>query len=454
MILGITPGITLGWQLGRNQGSLNYGLSCFLYTAGGDSGCSLQNNLAASASVEVVNNWLFVDASASISQQYISPFGSQSSDPSLNNPNRTQVSTVSVAPNVRGQIAGQVDYVGRAFYTVTNTGTSQAADSSVFGGLLAFSSTTRWSKLSWGLDLTYREVNFSGYRSEFDQLNIFSLNYFVFPELRVSARVNSETSNLVSLNSETNIGYGGGFRWNPSPRTNLFVEYDTRIFGSSHLYSFDYRTPRTVWSISSFQGLSTGQTTGGPFGGRQGSSGSTFDLLFAQFATVEPDPVLRTQLVNNFMKANGINPNATQSTAFLPSQVSEELRQNASVAWLGQRSTVVLNVYQTQAKSLQPQLLNPDDDFSGGNVIRWRGFGVTGSYRLTPTSSLSLNFNQSQSGESVGTQSTTLRSLYALLSTTVGRRATATLGARYQNFSSSTSPYTEAALLANLSMSF
>jgi uncharacterized protein (PEP-CTERM system associated) len=124
------------------------------------------------------------------------------------------------------------------------------------------------------------------------------------------------------------------------------------------------------------------------------------------------------------------------------------------VAWLGQRSTVLLNVYQTQAKSLQPQLLNPDDDFSGGNVIRWRGFGVTGSYRLTPTSSLSLNFNQSQSGESVGTQSTTLRSLYALLSTTVGRRATATLGARYQNFSSSTSPYTEAALLANLSMSF
>ncbi|HOM15235.1 MAG TPA: hypothetical protein PLB41_18185, partial [Rubrivivax sp.] len=26
LILGITPGITLGWQLGRNQGYLNYGL--------------------------------------------------------------------------------------------------------------------------------------------------------------------------------------------------------------------------------------------------------------------------------------------------------------------------------------------------------------------------------------------------------------------------------------------
>ena len=254
---------------------------------------------------------MWVDASASISQQYISPFGTQSSDPSLNNSNRTEVRTFSVAPYVRGQIAGEVDYTGRAFYTITDSGSSQAADSTVFGGILAFSATTRWSKLSWGLDLTYREVDFSDRRSEFDQLNIFSLNYAVIPELRVSARANSETSNLVSFDTETHYGYGGGLRWSPSPRTNLIIEYDTRIFGSSHLYSFDYRTPRTVWSISSFQGLSTGQTTAGAFGGRQASSGSAFDLLFAQFATIEPDPVLRTQLVNNFMKANGINPNAS-----------------------------------------------------------------------------------------------------------------------------------------------
>jgi uncharacterized protein (PEP-CTERM system associated) len=456
LILGITPGITLGLQLGRNQLSVNYGLTCSYYTAGGNSGCrdSLQNALAAGANFEVVDNWLWVDASASISQQYISPFGSQSSDPTLNNPNRTEVTTVSVAPYVRGQIAGQVDYTGRAFYTATSTGTSQAANSSSFGGLLAFSATTRWSKLSWGLDLTYREINFTDRRNEFDQLNIFSLNYAVFPELIVSARANAETSNLVSLETETHYGYGGGLRWKPSPRTNLFLEYDTRIFGSSHWYGLDYRTPRTVWSISSFQGLSTGQATAGAFGGQQASSGTVFDLLFAQFATVEPDPVLRTQLVNNFMKANNINPNSGSNTGYLPSQVTEELRQQASVAWLGKRSTVILNVYQTQAKALQPEVLNPDDDFSGGNVIRWRGFGVTGSNRLTPTSSLSLSLNQSQSGESVGTQSTTLRSVYAWWNSSVGRRTTVSLGARYQQFTSSTAPYTEAALLGNASISF
>lgn len=454
LILGITPGITLGWQRGRNQGFLNYGLTCSFYTAGGDSGCSFQNTLAANANVEVIDNWLFVDASASVSQQYISPFGSQSSDSTLNNANRTEVRTFSVAPYVRGQIAGEVDYTGRAFYSTTDSGSSSAADSSVFGGLLSFSANTRWSKLSWGLDLSYREVSFSDARNEFDQLNILSLHYAVTPELRVSLRGNVETSNLVSFDTETHTGYGGGLRWTPSPRTNLFLDYDTRIFGSSHLYGLEYRTPRTVWSISSFQGLSTGQINDRQFGGRPTNQGSIFDLLFSQFAAIEPDPVRRTQLVNSFMKANGINPNAGANPNFLPSQVTEELRQQASMSWLGQRNTLVFSVYQSQAKSLQPQALNPGDVFADGNVIRWRGFSITGSHRLTPNSDLSLTLNQSNTGESEGSQATTLRSVYAMWTAQLGRRLSGSVGARYQNFSSSTAPYTEAALFGNLSMWF
>ena len=119
----------------------------------------------------------------------------------------------------------------------------------------------------------------------------------------------------------------------------------------------------------------------------------------------------RTQLVNNFMKANGIDPNANLNTGYLPSQVTEELRQQASVAWLGQRSTAIFNVYQTQAQEPAAGMLNPDDDFSGGNVIQlaWLRRHLVASPDATSRRS-SLNFDQSQSGESVGTQETTLRS--------------------------------------------
>lgn len=453
LIAQISPGIQLGGQSGRTRGFLNYALTASLYAKAKESS-TFYNALNAQLNSEVVQDWLFVDASASISQQIISPFGTQSPDPSLNNPNRTEVSTVNVAPYASGQIAGQVNYLARAFYTYTNSGTSQASNSSAWGALLAFDSTTRWSKLAWGLDLTYREVNFSEGRSEFDQLNVLSLTYALTPEFKVSLRGNTERSNLVSLDTETTSGWGAGLRWNPSPRTNLFLEYDQRVFGSSHVYSFDYRSPRTVWAISSRQGLSTGQTNGrGQFTAGQGSPGTAFDLLFAQFASVQPDPVLRAQLVNNFLRANGIDPNASLNTGYLPNQVTEELRNEASVAWLGQRSTVIFNVYQTKANNLGP-LSNPGNDFANGNQIEWRGFGLNFSHRLTPRATLTAGLAQQQTSESQGSQETTLRTGNLMWSNQIAERATLSVSARRTIFSSTTAPYNESALLASLSMQF
>lgn len=447
LILTISPGLSLGGQSGRVKGFLDYRLDAIFYARNQQSS-SFQNYLNARVNAEAVENWLFVDASASISQQYISPFGSQSTDNSLVNSNRTEVSTVNIAPYIRGQIAGNINYLGRVFYDFTSSGTSQAGDSQFWGGVLRLDSTTRWSRLSWSLDLTYREGHFEDRRNVFDQLNILSLNYAITPYLKVSARGNTEDSNISTFEAQKTNGWGWGLQWSPSPRTNLSLVQDQRFFGSSHVYSFDYRTPRTVWSISSTQGLSTGQNIGG-----RGTAGSPYDLLFAQFATIEPDPVARAQLVNNFLKSNGINPSASLNPGYLPSQVVEEERQQASVAMLGDRSTLVFNAYQTYSRNLNP-LTNPDSNFANGNVLHWLGFGVNWAHRLTPTSSLNLGVTQQQTDESVGQQATNLRSVNAMWSTKLARRATASLNARYQSFSGTTNSYNEAALFATLSMTF
>jgi len=447
LIVGVSPGIQIGGQTGRIRGYLDYVLTANFYARNEESS-SFNNSLNASVNAEAVQNWLFIDANASISQQFISPFGTQSINPSLNNSNSTQVTTVNVAPYVNGQIAGQVNYVGRAFYTFTDSGTSQASDSTTWGALLGFDATTRWSRLSWGLDFTYREARFSNQRSEFDQLNVLSLNYAVTPELRVSLRGNTETSNLTTIDNQTTSGWGAGLRWTPSARTNLVLDYDQRVFGNSHLYSFDYRTPRTVWSISNRQGLSTGQYNGG-----RGNSGSPFDLLFAQFAAIEPDPVARAQLVNDFLRANGIDPNSSLNTGYLPNQVVLERRRDASVAWMGQRSTMIFNVYQTQSESLQPALLNPDEPLAGGNVITWLGGGATWSHRLTPSATLAVSGTGQRTSESVGRQETTLWVATAMWTSQVARRTSVSVSARHQVQSGSAS-YNESALLATLNMTF
>ncbi len=447
LIAQITPSIQMGGQSGRVKGFLDYALTASAYARGTDTD-NLQNSLNAQVSAEVVSNWLYVDAHASITQQYISPFGTQSSDPSLINSNQTEVSTLGVSPYIRGQIAGTVNYLGRVDYAYTNSGTSEASDSSTLDGILHFDAATRWSKLGWGADFMYTALDFSQGRNTTEKSAIGRLTYAITPEFNVSARANIESNNVITLQSETYSGWGWGLDWQPSPRTHLFLTQDERYFGKSHVYGFDYRTPRTVWRISSTQQVSTGQNSVG-----RGNPASVFDLLFAQFATIEPDPVLRAQLVNNFLRSNGINPNSALNSNYLPNQVQEERRQDFSVALMGIRNTVIFNAYQTYSRNLGV-LSNPGNDFANGEPIRWRGFGISWAHPLTPISTLSVNASVQKTLATQGSLSTDLLSVYAMWSTQLSRRASASISARRQVFRSDTAPYNETALIGNLSMQF
>jgi uncharacterized protein (PEP-CTERM system associated) len=448
LIAQVIPEVHIGGQSGRLKGFLDYALTASAYAHDRESS-NLQNALNASLNAELIESRLFVDANASITQEYLSPFGTQSPDPSLGNTNRTEVSTFDIAPRLAGQIAGEVNYEASLQYGYTSTGTSQAADSSILAGILRFEASTRWSKLSWAATFTYRKIDFSTGNSNFDEFALLSLRYAVTPELRVSVRGNIEASDLTSPERQTTSGWGGGLEWNPSPRTKLFLEEDQRSFGSSHVYGLEYRTPRTVWSISGRQGLSNGTFNGG-----RGNSGSAFDLLFTQFAAVQPDPVARAQLVTDFMKSNGIAQDTSFNSGYLTDQVTYERRQEASVALMGRRSTVILNAYQTYAKGLAGSPSPPGSQFADGNVLRWRGFGVTLAHQLTPQSTVNLSAAQERTTESVGGQHTNLWTVTGMWFTNLTRRSSLSLSARYSDFSSSTAPYTEAALTANLGMQF
>ncbi len=447
LIAQISPGLQFTGQSASLKGFANYVLTGSFYARHEESNY-FYNSLNAQLKAEVVENLFFVDADARISPQSISPLGTQSADPSLKNANQTEVSTIGVAPYLQGQIGGDVNYLARAFDTYTNSGTSEASDSSVWGGRMRFDSTTRWAKLGWSVDLSYREASFSEGRTTYDQLNIASLTYALTPMLNVSLRGNLETSNLVTLERDTTSGLGAGLRWEPSPRTKLLLEYDQRAFGSSHLYSMEYRTPRTMWVARSVRRLSTGQANTG-----RGSAGSPFDMLFAQFATVEPDPAKREQLVNSFIQANGIKADTPLNGNFLPSQVQLEDRNELSASLLGVRNTVVFSIFQSKTRTLNPAtsagVSNPND-----NEFDWLGSSVSWSYRLTPLATIFLDGSQQRTTDSTTNEKTTLWTGTATWSYQLSRRSTLSATARRTVFSSSTAPYNESALLAALNMQF
>jgi uncharacterized protein (PEP-CTERM system associated) len=451
LILTLTPSIQVSGQSGRVRGSLSYALGASFYSSS-DQSSTFYNYLRANANVEAVPSRVFIDASASISRQLISPFGTQSSSPVLDNANSTQVSTFSVSPYATGEIAGEVNYTGRASYSVTSSGTSLASGSSTWGGLLHFDGATRISHLDWALNFSYRQFGYTEGRTTFNQLSWVALNYGGFYDLVFSARANRETSNLTSLNTETHYGYGGGVRWTPSPRTAFIAQYDTRVFGSSHLYAFNYQTARTVWSISSAQGLSTGQGTGG-FGGIYGNTPAAqttaFELFMSLFASIQPNPTLRAQLVNNFLKANGIEPNTTLQPGYLPSQTTEQLSYNASVAWSGLRSSAVFSINQTRSTNLGP-LSNPGNDFANGQPITWFGFSMGWSHRLTPRDTLSLSLSQQQNS---GAAESTFRSANVFWSSQLAERVSAALSGNY-SVQRGSSAYNQASVTASVSITF
>ena len=208
----------------------------------------------------------------------------------------------------QGQIAGQVNYVGRAFYTYTNSGTSQASDSSAWGALLASIPRRVGRKLSWGLDFSYREVDFNEGRSEFDQFNVAVADIRGHAGTqRLAARQHREQQSRQLRHTRPPSGWGGGLRWNPSPRTNLFLEYDQRVFGSRTSTASTTARRARYGPSAAAQGLSTGQRNAAAVH-EAGQPGRPSTCCSRSSHRCEPDPVKRAQLVNDFLRANGIDP--------------------------------------------------------------------------------------------------------------------------------------------------
>ncbi|MCU0923675.1 MAG: TIGR03016 family PEP-CTERM system-associated outer membrane protein, partial [Burkholderiaceae bacterium] len=139
-ITTVTPGIRISSWSGPLQGSLDLGLSGILY-ASDPSASTLtfdnQTGLSAAFNFEVVEQHVFIDASASITQQSVSAFGLQSSRPGSINDNSTEYRTLTVSPYVRGKLFdGEVDVEGRLTSQYTNAsgddlGASYSHDASV-----------------------------------------------------------------------------------------------------------------------------------------------------------------------------------------------------------------------------------------------------------------------------------------------------------------------------------
>lgn len=444
-ITQVSPGISLSSRSGRVRGSLAYTANALAY-ARDSSRNTIQNALTATGNAEVIENHAFVDANATISQQAISAFGPQSTGTGLLNSNSTEVYTASVSPSLRGHLGSAVDAQARVTWSATHAASAGTGNSTGMSAMAGLSGGR--SRVGWSLTATRQVSGFTGGRKTTDD-NIFAgLSLQVDPSLQLSARAGHQTNDILTYSRQHYRTYGWGANWRPGPRTTLALQSDHQYFGNSHSLSFQHRMKRSIWTYSDSRGVS-----GNPAQAAVSQPVSLYELLFAEFASIQPDPVLRDQLVRAYLQANGLDPNPPSQGGFLSSALAVQRRQNLSVALTGLRDTVTLSAFRTQTSQLAG-VTYTTGDLAQGEPVRQLGYSIGLAHRLTPDSSLNLSASKLKTLSAGTLPGSDQRTALLTWAGTLSRRTTGTLSLRRTLFGSANNPYNESALIGTISLRF
>ena len=444
-ITQVSGGIRLSSRSRRFNGSVDASLMEILFARHGSEN-ALHKALNALFHSEIVDDHGFVDLSANVSRQNISALGNVTSDPALVNRNTTEVRSYLLAPSWRGRLAGDIRYDIGLRQGASHTSSSGAANSSNSGASVRASHDGR-SRFGWTVLADHSNLGYSTSRStSTDRLVGTGTANLPEADLKLSLSAGREFSNLSTAQRQASTTWGLGAEWTPSNRTHLNAAYDHRPFGHTHQFSFEHRMQRSILRLSSGRSVNTGTQA------NNAGVGTVYDLLFAQFASIEPDPAKRALLVTSFLQQNGISPDSPIPAAFQTAAASQVDRNELSLAVEGVRDTITGSIFRANTSRID-KAATVNDDLANGQRIVQSGLTLNLAHRLTPESSLNLLGTVSNSRGSLVAQSTRLRSMSLQWIGRTGRYASVSATLRHTDSQAAMS-YSENAAIATLNVLF
>lgn len=253
LILTATPGFTLRSEGSRRiQASLTYGLTG-VKRFGGNDDSDLNHNLGAVGNAELVEDFLFVDADARISQELISLFGSPA-DANINDINRATVGTYSISPYVQKRLGTFAN--AQARYTIDGAifENNVASDSTANSFAASLTSGTRFADLSWGLDYAIRTTGYSDEADTTFENASATVGYELTRKFRVFGTVGHEWNEYVGaggVNNEIDDSYYSvGFGWSPTRRTSVQASVGERYYGNTYSFLGSHQARKSRWRVS------------------------------------------------------------------------------------------------------------------------------------------------------------------------------------------------------------
>ena len=313
---------------------------------------SNNNYVAPAASVsgtlEAIDNLLYFDASANVSQQYLNPFGPRSSSLANATQNRYTSQVYSVSPYIKGNAPEGIDYEARQTSTWSDAGGAAVSDVGASTGRsftndISAHIAQRPRTGGWRVEYERSDITFPGqnrFNNETTQIGRGIVTYRPDPEVGLAASVGYE-DNKFFFTRESGVTYGGGVEWNPNDRTSLNARAEHRFFGTSYNATFSYHTPLTVWSVNAFRDITSypQQVATLPAGA------DVTAMLNSLFSSRVQDPAQRQALVDQVIQNRNLPLFLTTPVALFTQQITLVESATATFGILGARNSIFLTAY-------------------------------------------------------------------------------------------------------------
>jgi uncharacterized protein (PEP-CTERM system associated) len=422
--------INPSFEASRTSRRLNLSLQYspqLVYYARGSNGTQLRNGLGANANATVIDNLLFVNASAGISQQNISPFGTQAANTYNGSNNRAESRNYSFGPTLRSRLGQDLTYSLGYNYAVSSSDSSAIASSHSTDVFANFQTSTSFRDLGYGMNFDRSEQDYGGVNTVTVEQGSGTLTYVLLPTLHLSGSAGYERDHYPTVGQPDlkSATYSGGFDWEPTRHTSFSAQFGHRYFGPTA----NVHLTETMSRFSVSASYSRDQSTSGA-AGLTLVQDPNYQLLDQYYRTTITDPVARAQLVTAALQAAGLPSSQFATSNFLSNQIYVQTRADLSVALVGLRNTVSFDVSRSQSQGLS-NLTVGFDIFNQTSRFRTMSYSANWSYKLGPSTSVNATAQKVDSAAIEGVGSTRQRSLSASISRQISKKVSAT--ALYRN---------------------
>lgn len=406
----------------------------------------------------LVEQMLYVDASASRTRRSILAFAPGGDENPYSLENTTEVKSWSVSPylvrrlgrDATMQLRYSRDSVDGGLRNVYGNSTGDSV-------MLNLASGTSTRALGWGLNYTRQDLDNQLVGESSSQNLSGSLRYQFDHAWAATMTAGYDKYDFEGPGGDSSgRSWSVGGVWTPSARTSVQASVGRHLYGQTGSLLATLRSRRTAWDIQYSDIITSSR--------RQSllpASIDTASMLDRMFSGAVADPLERERLVAAYMLANGLPASLAESINFLSNRWARQKELRASMAWRGGRSSALFSAYRSERIALSDQqsdsaLLGTQLSSLNDNV-RQHGVNLNFSYRVGPRTNLNTGADYSLRESLTTGLETRRRELYLRLNRDVGRYLTTNLELRRRSGGTDYAgrrDYSERAVVAFLNMKY